>query len=513
MTLSVRAKITSAIFASVFVGLVTVAVAFEVAFDNAVAVLREATMARSEARSRQLASAVVFPLAAKLRDDVGATLDGFCREFPNTETVAVFDSDGAPFLVRGNPVPGRVLETLLETRSSVAEGPRVWAVAPVELDGQKLGWIVLQQHERAAEVLRRRSRELVYGADLVTALVAIIMGGVIGRRIGKPLERMAKQAHGLAGGDLSLERLDSKVHDEAGLLAQAVDQMAESLRDQVGAIKNASGQVHSESGRALESAKALAAAAHQQAAAVRDANAAVANIQMSGENALESAQGIVAAAQQAVDVAQEGIRAVEQSLTDMRRVQGRVEVVAQRAEASVAEVEKANAIIEAVDEIAESSKMLAVNASLEAARAGEFGKGFAVVAREVSALAGGSLEATQRVRKTLSVVRKTIEELAEKAMESRALASTSTQTAEDSGAIIRRLGDVIAGTADAAKKIECDTRDQVHGLDKMTSAFEQIDQAAFGNLSTAEAVEAGCARLDKTAEELERLVAHYRLRR
>jgi methyl-accepting chemotaxis protein len=159
-------------------------------------------------------------------------------------------------------------------------------------------------------------------------------------------------------------------------------------------------------------------------------------------------------------------------------------------------------IITSVNEIAEQSKLLALNASIEAAKAGEHGRGFAVVALEIRTLAEQSKQATQQVRSILGEI--------QKATHSAALVTEEgSKSASDGSAKVRRIGErlgqlvyVITQTTRAARQITGAMRQQSIGLEQIARAMKQINVATHETKLSVEQAEVAMDRLSRLTEPI-----------
>ncbi|HET89724.1 MAG TPA: hypothetical protein ENN99_03150 [Chloroflexi bacterium] len=166
-------------------------------------------------------------------------------------------------------------------------------------------------------------------------------------------------------------------------------------------------------------------------------------------------------------------------------------------------------IIATVNEIAAQSNMLALNASVEAARAAEHGKGFAVVAVEVRNLAKQSHQATAQVRAILSEIQKAINATVMTTEEGARGVDHGSQMASQAGASIKQLAVVIEGSARAATQMAAEGRQQATGVDQIAVAMQHIKQAADQNLSSCRQVEQAARNLGALAHNLTETVEQY----
>jgi len=164
-----------------------------------------------------------------------------------------------------------------------------------------------------------------------------------------------------------------------------------------------------------------------------------------------------------------------------------------------------------VDDIAEQSNLLAVNAAIEAAKAGEHGKGFSVVAQEVKNLAEQSKQATAQVRTILNdIQRATSTAVMATEQAGNAVNGGSVQTAR-TGEAIQTLARSIQVAAEASAQIAVSAQQQFAGVDQVTIAMENIKQASEQNVEGTRQMELAARNLDTLGRRLKELVAKYQV--
>ena len=335
----------------------------------------------------------------------------------------------------------------------------------------------------------------------------------------------AAAADRVSDGDLT-RNVES--YSDKDALSVALERMVESLRDLIGQVGVAAEQVYGVANGVSLSANELSQATDQVAANVAGVSAGtkeqgeqfgvileslvqlgdrVAEVRVGGQQidarigAAESAlaemigaiEGATAAASEvevvaasAAHAAADGAGAVRETIAGM----GRIKDVVQRAAVKVTELgakgDQIGAIVETIDDIAEQTNLLALNAAIEAARAGEQGKGFAVVADEVRKLAERSSQATKEIAALIGQVQQDTDE-AVAAMEAGAAeVSQGSELATSSGQVIDELGAAVAATRSAAEQIGGRIRTMVSASEGVVSAIHEIDRIARDNGTSAE---------------------------
>jgi methyl-accepting chemotaxis protein len=228
---------------------------------------------------------------------------------------------------------------------------------------------------------------------IITLVAALIIGAVIifffSGRITKPLEKIAQHVGKIANGDLT-QKVLIRSKDEVGQLAASVNDMVERFRQLITGILQTSESVASASQQISASTEEIASGSASQADASHTINELFKELSKAINNVAQSAEEAANLSNQTAHTALEGGKVVSVSIDGMKRASEQMDLLIQ-------DSNKIGEIIEVIDDIAEQTNLLALNAAIEAARAGEQGRGFAVVADEVRKLAERSGEATKQI--------------------------------------------------------------------------------------------------------------------
>ncbi|HTX03305.1 MAG TPA: methyl-accepting chemotaxis protein [Candidatus Acidoferrales bacterium] len=249
-----------------------------------------------------------------------------------------------------------------------------------------------------------------------------------------------------------------------------------------------------------------AAGVQEQAAAVAQTVATVEEITQTAEQSNERAKAVVDSSRRATDGGALGRRSVESTIVVMGDIKTRTELIAQSILSLAKQAQAIGEIIAVVNDLAEQTNILALNASIEATRAGEQGKGFSVVAAEIKALADQSKRATVQVRQILAEIQKSTNAAVMATEQGTKSVDEAMQIVNNADEAIRLLLDTITEAAQASTSISTSVGQQVVGMSQIQSAMRNIDQATSQNLSSTQQAERAARNLDEIGLRLRLLL-------
>lgn len=377
--------------------------------------------------------------------------------------------------------------------------------------GQTIGGVVVRRDVRA---------ELARAANLATTLagsMAAILVGVLGlawlvlrRQVVSPVMRLSDAAAAVAGGDLS-QRLEAAGTLETSALARSFQHMTESLRTTLADVRGAAGAIEGSAATIRQGAARQAASTAEQSTAIAETHAVAAEIAAKARAAGEKADAVAAAAERSETLSGQGLKAVEDARAGIEQLGSQVSAIAKATETLSSNAERIGEIIEAVKDLAEQSNLLAINAAIEAAKAGESGKGFAVVAGEMRQLAEASRGAAVQVGAILGEVQKGTHLTAQATEQGSERARAAVTLAEGAGTAIGGLARANRDSSGAAREITEGARRQTTDVEQIGQALRDISTAMADAVDGTRSIEKGAEELAVLAGRLSALVARYRV--
>jgi len=350
---------------------------------------------------------------------------------------------------------------------------------------------------------------IVLGAAAI--VISLVVAFVLTRLIAAPLKEISDAAAKVADGDLTVNIRSLGRKDEAGVLSDTFARMVERLKKQTAELSEAISVLASSSNEIAATTSELASGTEQTAIAVSETTTTVEEVKQTANVTSQKARHVSEIASGAAQVAQSGTRAVKDTLEGISNIREQVEYIAGSIIKLAEHNQAIGEIIAAVDDIAEQANLLAVNASIEASKAGEHGKGFMIVAQEIKSMSELSKQATRQVRSILNDIQKSSSaavlatERGSKAVEATVSQSSST------GETIQKLAGSINEASQAVIQIAASSQQQLIGMDQVAVAMNNIKQATTQNAASTKQVEITIRNLQELGVRLRDLVRHYRV--
>lgn len=367
--------------------------------------------------------------------------------------------------------------------------------------------------EREATMLNNAANTkliIIFGTLILIILISTVSFLVI-RNISSPLSKVTKIADLISEGDLTsnLEAMNRK--DEIGVLNLAFMKMVEKLRGSIKEIIEGVNLLGSSASEILAAATQVASGAAETATSISETTTTVEEVRQAAQLSSQKAGNVSENAQQVVQITQTGQKAVDDTISGMHAIQNQMEAVANTIVRLSEQSQQIGGIIASVTDVADQSNLLAVNASIEAAKAGEHGKGFAVVAQEIKSLAQQSKQSTIQVRNILNDVQKATSAAVMATEQTSKAVENGVKQSNQAGDAIKKLADSTNKAVEASLQIVASSNQQVVGMDQIGLAMQNINQAGTENAASMVQAEKAAKGLHELGQKLELLVEQYKI--
>jgi twitching motility protein PilJ len=321
--------------------------------------------------------------------------------------------------------------------------------------------------------------------------------------------RLIDEMGDLAEGDLTVRT--TVTEDFTGAIADSVNVTVDSLRGLVKTINDTSTRL-SESVQETESiASVLSLESKQQAQDISAATAAISEMSASMEGVSRDANESSKVAMRSVDIAKNGGEAVQRTMKGMDTIREHIQETSKRIKRLGESSQEIGDIVELINDIAEQTNILALNASIQAAMAGEAGRGFAVVADEVQRLAERSANATRQIDALVKTIQADTNEAVISMEKSTSGVVRGAQLAENASEALEEIESVSDQMADLIQNISASASQQASVAAKLATTMNGIQEVTTRATSGAEKTSRSIGTLARLAQDLDKSVAGFKL--
>jgi len=359
--------------------------------------------------------------------------------------------------------------------------------------------------------IKAMQRYALFLGLVMVALAALAMFFYAGS-FTKPIMRVVELIQDIAQGDGDLtQRLEVTSTDEIGQLAQWFNTFVDNLHGIISQVKMNTEEVATASNEISATSAQMAAGAEEQAAQAGEVAASVQQMSAAIVENSQNAQQTATMAASATDKAREGSEAMQKTKSGMLAIVDSAKGTSDIIQSLTDRAGQIDGIVQVINDIADQTNLLALNAAIEAARAGEQGRGFAVVADEVRKLAERTTQATAEIGETIKAIQKDTKNAADSMTEAGENVSAGQEATDQTESILSEIIIAVERAMDMIQQIAAASEEQSAGAEQISKAVEAISTVSHQSAGGAEELAATSEELNKQSDNLRTLVGRFRL--
>jgi methyl-accepting chemotaxis protein len=366
----------------------------------------------------------------------------------------------------------------------------------------------IQLERRDAESAQARSLQLI--STLLALLVGIIAALVITRQITRPIQETLAVVERIASGDLS-HNIQVTRRDELGVLQQGIQRMGTTLRELISGIRDGVTQIASAAEELSAVTEQTSAGVNSQkietdqvATAMHEMTATVQEVARNAEQASRAAADADGQARAGDKVVAEAIAQIERLAAEVARSTDAMTHLQQ-------ESNKIGSVMDVIKAVAEQTNLLALNAAIEAARAGEAGRGFAVVADEVRGLAQRTQKSTEEIEGLVAGLQNGTQQVAAVMNNSRSLTDSSVELTRKAGVSLENITRTVSNIQSMNQQIAAAAEEQSAVAEEISRSIINVRDVSEQTATASDETAKSSVELARLGSQLQQMVSHFRV--
>ncbi|MFZ4456532.1 MAG: HAMP domain-containing methyl-accepting chemotaxis protein [Bacteroidales bacterium] len=364
--------------------------------------------------------------------------------------------------------------------------------------------------DRKAEKESRTAEMRLIIAVLFGVVASIILGFLISRAITIPLAKGVKLAEAVASGDLTV-KTDIDQQDEIGQLADALKVMVEKLKSITSDIRNGVNILGTSAAEILSTVTEISTGAAETATAVSETTTTVEEVRQTAMVSNQKATSLMQSSQKAADSVDKGRESINEVIESMKKIDKQMDLISDTVLKLSEQNRTIGEITSSVADIADQSNLLAVNAAIEAAKAGEHGRGFTIVAQEIRSLADQSKKATAQVKEILNEINKSVNQAVGVTEQGTRTVEEGRKLVEMSSEVIEILAENVEEAAQAAIQISSSNQQQMAGMEQIVPAMSNIKLASEQNVVGIKQAQTAAHDINSLGQNLREIIEKFKL--
>ncbi|UHH29154.1 methyl-accepting chemotaxis protein [Pseudomonas veronii] len=366
----------------------------------------------------------------------------------------------------------------------------------------------IQLTRRDAESAQARSLQLI--STLLALLVGIVAALVITRQITRPIQETLAVVERIASGDLS-HNIQVTRRDELGVLQQGIQRMGTTLRELISGIRDGVTQIASAAEELSAVTEQTSAGVNSQkietdqvATAMHEMTATVQEVARNAEQASQAAADADGQARAGDKVVAEAIAQIERLAAEVARSTDAMSHLQQ-------ESNKIGSVMDVIKAVAEQTNLLALNAAIEAARAGEAGRGFAVVADEVRGLAQRTQKSTEEIEGLVAGLQNGTQQVAAVMNNSRSLTDSSVELTRKAGVSLENITRTVSNIQSMNQQIAAAAEEQSAVAEEISRSIVNVRNVSEQTATASDETAKSSVELARLGSQLQQMVSHFRV--
>lgn len=358
--------------------------------------------------------------------------------------------------------------------------------------------------------INQTSIELVI-INIIVAALLIAIGLWIAVGVSKPVHRAAEMLGIIASGDADLtQKMPVNTNDEVGKLAQSFNLFIEQLANLIRSVSDNAKSVNNRSKDLLSAAETTRSNTEEQQQSVDMVAAAINEMGSTVEEIARNANDTASAAKTATRESEDGQAVVNKAVAGINNLFEKVQEASSAVEELAEDVGNISTVLDVIRGISEQTNLLALNAAIEAARAGEQGRGFAVVADEVRTLAQRTQESTEEINKMIEKLQGGANNAVGAIESGLDTGQSSVEFAGQAGESLNRITEAIINISDLSTHVATATEQQSSVVNELNTHIQNIKNMSDDTAQQSQTINSECAGLSEDADQLNQLVGNFK---